>query len=159
MLGYTALLIMDDTLTLGYENSSQFTNLSFTMKIYDLQDSDSAHLKIVFNKSPDHMQTSRGSLKNSTASIPTASMPHGEYHYDKLTREMNILVNGKGNDELKPSSKSIDLSVHRCFYEKCITPTPPSPPSERPDKVRLWSELDDWQGKPTLIASNVELTS
>lgn len=144
--GYTALFIVGDTLALTYANASQFTNMSFNMEISELEDTDSGILSMKFAQSPDHIQTSHGSLKNSTPAIPDASMSHGEYHINQQTNELSILYNGKGNDNTMPKGKHLSLSVHRCFYEGCIVPTPPIPPSGRPDTVRIWSDIDSWEG-------------
>lgn len=149
-LGYTALMIVGDTLALSYANASQFTNISFNMEIYELQDGETGILSMKFAQKPDHIETFPGSTKNSTAAIPDASMSHGEYHLNQGTNELSILYNGKGNDEEQPSGKRISLGVHRCFFEDCIVPTPPVPPSGRPETVRIWSDIDSWEGKEWL---------
>ncbi|XP_066933159.1 fibrocystin-L-like [Clytia hemisphaerica] len=143
--GYTSFLEVDDTLALTFANSPQFTNISFDMKIAGLEDTDSALLQIQFAQDPDHIQTISGSNKNSTVAVPDASMDHGEY-FLSTENQMTVLINGKNNEPEQPTEKMINLRVHRCFYEGCITPTPPSPPSERPNVTRVWSKLEDWEG-------------
>ena len=72
-------------------------------------------------------------------------MDHGEF-FLSTENQMTVLINGKDNTPEQPAEKSINLRVHRCFYEGCITPTPPSPPSERPNITRIWSKIEDWEG-------------
>ena len=74
-------------------------------------------------------------------------MKHGDFYLDKQNLEATILIHGRGNTAEQPEDKNIALSVYRCFYENCITPTPPVPPSERPNVTRIWSKLEDWNGK------------
>lgn len=103
--------------------------------------------QVAFSHDPDHVQSIPGSNKNSTGSTPDASMDHGEFYLESGTKkEMTILISGKGNDLEQPDEKFIGLRVHRCFYEGCVTPTPPVPPSSRPNATRLWSKLGDWNG-------------
>ena len=93
------------------------------------------------------MQAIPGSNKNSTASVPDPSLDHGAFHLDGKSKKMTILISGKGNSEEQPIEKFIGLRVHRCFYEGCITPTPPVPPSSRPNVTRFWGKIEDWNGR------------
>ena len=47
--GYTGILKVEDTLKLTFANSSQFTNISFDMKIAGLEEKDTAWLQVIFN--------------------------------------------------------------------------------------------------------------
>ena len=143
-LGYTAFLIAGETLELSFMNGTQFTNISFNMQIYELLDDEWGLLKMKFAQTPDHFSAVLNSTKNSTATIPDASMDNGDYYYDDETKEMIMLYSGKGNTPEKPLLKPITLSVHRCFYDNCIAPTPLE---GRPDDTRKWSRLADWIGK------------
>ena len=73
-------------------------------------------------------------------------MEHGDFYLDENNLDLSILISGKANEPEQPENKDINLRVHRCFYENCITPTPPTPPSERPNVTRIWSKTEDWEG-------------
>jgi len=104
------------------------------------------YIQITFAHDPDHLQTVPASEKESTASIPDSSMEHGDFHLDEDNLDLSVLISGKDNEQDQPEDKLIALRVHRCFYENCITPTPPTPPSERPNVTRIWSKPQDWEG-------------
>lgn len=40
------------------------------------------------------------------------------------------------------------MHTYRCFFEKCIVPTPPPPPAGRPEDFREWSKAASWTGAP-----------
>ena len=59
-----------------------------------------------------------------------------------------LFSSGKNNNPLQPAPKNIKLNVYRCFFEKCIVPTPPPPPDGRPENFVLWSKAPSWVGAP-----------
>ena len=144
--GYTAFLPLGAETTLSFENSTQFTNISYNMEIYELQPTDYAFLKMKFKQSPDHFSTT-DVLKNDTESYPVASQHHhGDWYWDEADKEMTFLIDGEGNDPLTPAIKNIKFQVYRCFFENCGLPTIPPPPDGRPSDAKDWSDPNTWGG-------------
>ena len=56
-LGYTTFLPVNEEVTLSFQNSTQFTNISFNMRIFEMPPQQSAHIKLKFNQLPDHFST------------------------------------------------------------------------------------------------------
>ena len=61
---------------------------------------------------------------------------------------MTYLLSGQSNNANKPARKSIQYRVYRCFFLKCVVPTPPPAPSGRPTDAKKWSTAGDWAGAP-----------
>lgn len=147
MKGYTSLIPINDTLTLTFQNSTHFTNISYSMGVTELGPYDHLHLKHMFKQTPDYFTTT-GARWNNTGEFPLASKyAHGRWNWEKEIKNLTYLVDGQGNSALQPVQKNINLRVYRCFYEKCIVPTPPPAPKGRPATgTREWSKANDWEG-------------
>ena len=144
--GYTAFLIVGEILTLSFQNSSQFTNISYSMGISELQPNQYSYIKHSFKQTPDYFKTV-SSFRNNTEELPIPTKyPHGAWFYEKENKNITYLVNGIGNNPLKPAQKGINFKVYRCFFEKCIVPTPPPAPDGRPGTARMWSDVKSWEG-------------
>ena len=58
---------------------------------------------------------------------------------------MTYLIDGHGNNPFAPNKKVIDYRVYRCFYNKCIVPTPPPVPTGSPSNgTRHWSRVGEY---------------
>ena len=146
MKGYTAFLPIGETVLLSYQNSSQFTNISYDMGIYELQPEGFSYIKHQFKQTPDYFRTTHKFI-NSTSNVPDPThSKHGDWFYEKDKRNITYIVSGKYNSPLKPSAKTINFNVYRCFFEKCIVPTPPPAPQGRRADARMWSKIQSWIG-------------
>ena len=144
--GYTAFLPIGDTLLLSFQNLSHLTNISYNMGVYELQPEGYSYIKHSFKQTPDYFRTT-GKFVNSTSELPDpAQSRHGDWFYEKAKRNITYIVSGKSNSRLQPDVKKIQFNVYRCFFEKCIVPTPPPPPKGRPSDARMWSNIKSWEG-------------
>ena len=65
-LGYTTFLPINEEVTLSFQNSTQFTNVSYNMKIFEMPPQQSAHIKLEFKQLPDHFSTGSDVMRNNT---------------------------------------------------------------------------------------------
>lgn len=144
--GYTALLPLDETLTLKFFNSSHLTNVTYSMGVYELPPNGSAYLKHSFSQTPDFFTTTTNLLNNTGVLPDPAINPHGAWLFEQGARNLTYMVKGEGTDPLAPAVQNINLNVYRCFFDKCETPTPPPPPGGRPGGTRNWDDFRDWDG-------------
>ena len=145
-LGWTTLLPMFDTLTLSFQNSSHLTNISFSMGIDELTDDLYTNIQLSLKQEPDFFETT-GDKRDGLTKIPNGpDNLHGDWFFGKDEKNFNFLIDGANNNPLTPATKNINLRVYRCFFEKCIVPTPPPAPQGRPVDARIWSNTADWEG-------------
>ena len=148
-LGWTTLVPMFDTLTLSFQNSSHLTNISFSMGIDELTDDLYTNINLSLKQEPDFFETT-GDKRDGLTKIPTGPYNlHGDWFFGKEEKNFNFLIDGENNNPLTPATKNINLRVYRCFFEKCIVPTPPPVPQGRPEDARIWSKAESWQGAPS----------
>ena len=104
-------------------------------------------MTIEFNIIFAYFKTTGGN-QNNTMEFPLAKKyAHGAWFYQQPYHNITYLVDGERNKPLQPNDKSIEFRVYRCFFEKCVVPTPPPAPKGRPATgVRKWSVKDDWEG-------------
>ena len=62
--GWTAFAIMEDTHELSFANSSQFTNISYTLGAMEFQDYDHVLIRHTFKQNPDYFTTTGKELDN-----------------------------------------------------------------------------------------------
>ena len=157
-LGWTTLLPMFDTLTLSFQNSSHLTNISFSMGIDELTDDLYTNIQLSLKQEPDFFETT-GDKRDGLTKIPNGpDNLHGDWFFGKDEKNFNFLIDGANNNPLTPATKNINLRVYRCFFEKCIVPTPPPAPQGRPVDARIWSNTADWEGtQPEYGGANGQL--
>ena len=157
-LGWTTLLPMFDTLTLSFQNSSHLTNISFSMGIDELTDDLYTNIQLSLKQEPDFFETT-GDKRDGLTKIPNGpDNLHGDWFFGKDEKNFNFLIDGANNNPLTPATKNINLRVYRCFFEKCIAPTPPPAPQGRPVDARIWSNTADWEGtQPEYGGANGQL--
>ena len=145
-LGWTTLVPMFDNLTLSFQNSSQLTNISFSMGIFELTDDLYTNIQLSFKQDPDFFETT-GNKREGLTKLPKGPKNlHGDWFFERDEKNLTILIDGENNNPLRPATKNINLRVFRCFFEKCIVPTPPPAPQSRPVDARIWSKIADWEG-------------
>ena len=157
-LGWTTLVPMFDTLTLSFQNSSHLTNISFSMGIDELTDDLYTNIQLSLKQEPDFFETT-GDKRDGLTKIPNGpDNLHGDWFFGKDEKNFNFLIDGANNNPLTPATKNINLRVYRCFFEKCIAPTPPPAPQGRPVDARIWSNTADWEGtQPEYGGANGQL--
>lgn len=147
--GWACTLILGDSYYIEFQNATQITNITYKAGIYGLKDGDCVTIKHRLKQSPDHFTTG-GPPQNMTDEAPScASSPHGAWSFSNETKTLSILLSGKDNPTSKNKNylpRSMLLTVYRCHFLDCITPTPPPPPKGRPEKFLKWSKPDDWDG-------------
>ena len=151
--GYTGFLPLNsaEPLMLSFDLSDQLTNISYTMAVFDLEDSDYVYLTHQFKNFPDFFTTTRGK-HNRTDGVPDPrTNRHGSWTFDTGSRNMTYLISGRGNSDLRPLVKTIDFRVYRCYYDGCRTPTrmPLSDINNMTASRRFWSVSTDWNGTLT----------
>ena len=146
--GWVALLIVGENYNMTFIDASQITNITYSGKFYEMSDHDHIWINHPLTQRPD-MFTTTGVYQNMTEIVPSASANHGSWSFNNETKLFTYLASGKSgtrtpNNNIDPVS--IQLLVYRCFYENCITPTPPPPPKGRPSSFLRWSNVDHWEG-------------
>ena len=145
--GYTILLEVGEKYLLSFVNSTQFTNISYNMDIYELQPNDFVYLSHMFMQEPDYFKTTNV-LKNNTKTFPVAaSYDHGSWFYDNSSKGLTYLIKSEGtNDPNTPLTKHIGFQVYRCYFNKCIVPTLPPQVTGAPGVAMNWSDNQTWSG-------------
>ena len=145
--GWSAVVAKNETTIIGFKMADHLTNISYSMKVYELKKDEYLYLSHVFKQEPDFFTTT-GAIRNGTVGVPDPKKEsHGAWNFNKATKQLVMLA--KGNDNSKPTSPSavpINLRVYRCFFLKCVVPTPPPAPQGRPEKAKYWSKVGDWAG-------------
>ena len=62
--GWTAFLPINATTDLSFQNSSQLTNISYHMEIYEMQPNDFAHIRHTVKQMPDYFKTTNKNTNN-----------------------------------------------------------------------------------------------
>lgn len=147
--GWVALVLLNESTTISFNMSLHLTNISYKMQAYELRKNDHFYLAHKLYQEPDFFTTT-GVVVNGTAGIPDpAKYAHGRWNFNKPEKKLTILVKGNpSSKDAQPKSMPINLRVYRCFFLKCIVPTPPPAPKGRPEKVGYWSKPADWSDAP-----------
>ena len=147
MLGWMAVILLNETTTIGFEMSNQITNISYTMKVYELKKDNHLYISHKFYQEPDFFTTT-GAIVNGTVGIPDpATRAHGTWNFKTPENRLTILAKGDPKStDAKPKAMPVNLKVYRCFFLKCIVPTPPPAPKGRPENAGYWSKAADWKG-------------
>eukprot|EP00795_Rhopilema_esculentum_P009048 gene9048-16692_t len=147
--GWMALVLSNEATNLGFEMGNQVTNLSYSMKFYDMKKTDHLYLTHTLTQEPDFFTTT-GAVVNGTSGIPDpVTESHGAWNFNNEQKKLTILVKGSSQSTPAfPVPMPINLRVYRCFFLKCIVPTPPPAPKGRPSSAGYWSKSADWMGTP-----------
>ncbi|XP_077992871.1 fibrocystin-L-like [Glandiceps talaboti] len=144
MEGWMVTLLDGSNHNMIFEDVDHVTNISYTGTFYNFEDGDYVTMYHNLTQSPDVFSII-GQVENSTEEMVTYDdNSNGEYYFDNATKYMTYLVSGKGESD--PVSRNVHLEVYRCYYNNCIKPVPPPPPSGRPDDAVMWSEAASWEG-------------
>ena len=145
--GWMAVVLLNESTTIGFVMSNQITNLSYTMKVYELEKNDHLYISHKFYQEPDFFTTT-GAVINGTVGIPDpATNAHGRWNFKTPDNRLTILAKGNPKSTpAKPIPMPVNLRVYRCFFLKCIVPTPPPAPKGRPENAGYWSKSADWKG-------------
>ena len=148
-LGWMAVVLLNESTTIGFEMGNQVTNLSYTMKAYELKKDDYLYVGHKFFQEPDFFTTT-GAIVNGTVGIPNpATNAHGAWNFKTPEKQLTILAKGSpSSNPTMPNPMPINLRVYRCFFLKCVVPTPPPAPEGRPENAGYWSKSADWKGTP-----------
>ena len=146
-LGWMAVVALNETTTIGFEMGNQITNLSYTMKVYELKKNDHLYISHKFYQEPDFFTTT-GAIVNGTVGIPDPmSNAHGTWNFKLPEKRLTILAKGSPQSSpANPIAMPVNLKVYRCFFLKCVVPTPPPAPKGRPTNAGYWSKPADWKG-------------
>ena len=151
MKSWTVIVPTKHKVVMGFRNATQFTNISYTLGLYEMLSTDYFYLQHRMKQDPDHFTTGNKETNGSTTLPDPNSGSHGDWNFNKNAKVLSILMRGsKGNSANNgcPPKKSVHLKVYRCFFLKCVVPTPPPAPKGRPNDARKWSKVADWNGAP-----------
>lgn len=146
-MGWMAVVLLNESTTIGFVLGNQVTNLSYAMKVYELRKSDFLYIRHKFYQEPDFFTTT-GAIVNGTSDIPDPKRySHGTWNFKTQEKKLTILAKGSSSSTTAaPRAMSINLRVYRCFFLKCVVPTPPPAPKGRPETACYWSKPADWKG-------------
>ena len=147
--GWTAVVALNEITVLGFEMASHLTNLSYNMKIYEMQKDKYLYLAHKFPQEPDFF-TTIGAVVNASVGVPDpVSGKHGDWNFNSATKQLTMLVKGKDSSKpTEPIPVPINLKVYRCHFLKCIVPTPPPAPEGRSNNSEFWKDSKSWIGSP-----------
>ncbi|CAK8682970.1 unnamed protein product [Clavelina lepadiformis] len=155
--GWMALLPSRDEIFVYFKNGNQFTNFTYSAKLYDFKEDDYVIVKHKLMQTPDVIQIygQEKKIVGETTEL-TATSSNLDWHFDEDTKELYIMVSGRTESPsrkrratlgvVQDDYKHIYLSprTYRCFYEKCIQPLSPEqvpPERERPVSYSRFSSL------------------
>lgn len=146
--GYTGFLPLNtkDPVDISFDRSEHLTNISYSMTISEMKDTDYAYIKHTFLQIPDAFSTGTGNTNGSVALPDPSTGKHGDWYWKESEQEMIYLVKGEneGGDSTNPKEQPIKYRVYRCFFDKCVAPTAPPIPDGRPTTFKKWSKASDW---------------
>ena len=149
-LGWMAVVALNETTTIGFQMGNHITNLSYSMKVYELKKDDHLYISHKFYQEPDFFTTTGANVKGTVGIPDPMSNAHGAWNFTIPEKRVTILAKGSPqSNPANPIPMSINLRVYRCFFLKCDVPTPPPPPpTSKPSPIveKYWSKPADWKG-------------
>eukprot|EP00058_Branchiostoma_floridae_P026715 XP_002612206.1 hypothetical protein BRAFLDRAFT_108902 [Branchiostoma floridae] len=143
--GWMLVLVGKSTYTFSFQDSSHITNLTYSGKFYDMEDTDYIIMQHKFTQTPDSFSLAeRGDdHEESPAAISYTNNEDKDWYFDEENEKtFSYIVSGKG--ESSPVDRGVKMQVYRCFYEDCIPPADPNdvpPDRQRPEDYVIYTEL------------------
>ncbi|KAK7898488.1 hypothetical protein WMY93_019341 [Mugilogobius chulae] len=155
-LGWMALLPSKDTFRWSFIDGEQFTNISYTSTYYGFKEDEFVIMSHNFTQSPDSFYIV-DDRNGSAAPLSFSDNENGDWYFDQSDNRLYYMVSGKSTKRVLKASADrsqsdvdVTLKVYRCFYPKCIAPTPAPPatlpplPDKRPANFIRWSDASFW---------------
>ena len=141
--GWMALLIVNSVTTLLFENLTHITNISYTAGFYEIGPEEDLWIRHSFTQEPDFLQITEDQDVSNNAEIPQRpNVTHGDWHFNQSSLDLYYIVTGI--DLVKPSNLQTELTIYQCYFEGCVIPVPPPPPTGRPTDYKVWSNASAW---------------
>ncbi|XP_066276424.1 fibrocystin-L-like [Branchiostoma lanceolatum] len=142
--GWMLVLVGKTTYTFGFQDSSHITNLTYSGKFYDMEDTDYVIMQHSFTQTPDRFSLAKEDDREESAeAISYTGNENKDWYFDEANgKTFSYIVSGKG--ESSPVDRSVNMQVYRCFYEDCLPPADPNdvpPDRQRPDDYVTYSTL------------------
>ncbi|XP_035686784.1 fibrocystin-L-like [Branchiostoma floridae] len=143
--GWMLVLVGKSTYTFSFQDSSHITNLTYSGKFYDMEDTDYIIMQHKFTQTPDSFSLAErgGDHEESPAAISYTNNENKDWYFDEENEKtFSYIVSGKG--ETSPVDRGVKMQVYRCFYEDCIPPADPNdvpPDRQRPDDYVIYTDL------------------
>ncbi|XP_064089363.1 fibrocystin-L-like [Macrobrachium nipponense] len=154
--GWMGILPTGDNYQWEFNGAQQITNLTYDAEVRLMENGNYFFVSHEFIQRPDSFGT-LGTQRNSTIALPDPNTNvHGDYYWNNDTMTMTYMVSSTQGrrrrtvfDGRVPGfQRNIKFQVYRCYFENCITPTPPPVPTGRPDTTFRWSDTETWKEVP-----------
>ena len=144
--GWMALLIVNSVSTLLFENLTHITNISYNAGFYEIAPEEDLWIRHSFLQEPDYLQVIEDQEVSNSEYIPQRpNVTHGDWHFNHSSLDLYYIVSGIGL--VKPSTLETELTIYQCYFERCVIPVPPPPPTGRPDNYKRWGKPFHWVDK------------